>query len=122
MSSSNKNQPEMITKTEFIKRMSYDTGFTQANCRIAYDSFVNIMKETLLEGRGLYFIKLGWLEPYIKPPRKMFRLDGNGVMLDENGNKVEYIFPETRWVKFRITQKFKRDMNPGIYDKDEEED
>lgn len=120
MSFSKKDQPEMITKTEFIKRMSCDTGFTQGNCRIAYDAFVKIMKETLLEGRGLYFIKLGWIEPYIRPSRELVKLGHEGVMYDENGNMLKYTFPETKWIRFRIAQTFKRDINPGIYDKDEE--
>ena len=69
--------------------MSELTGFTHANCTIAFDAIVQIITETLLGGRGIYLFKLGWIEPYKRPPRKMYRIDDKmGVLLDENGEKI----------------------------------
>ena len=37
------------------------------------------------------------------------------VLLDENGEKISYIFPETNWIRFRMTEGFKFAFNPGVY-------
>ena len=96
--------------------MSELTGFTHANCTIAFDAIVQIITETLLGGRGIYLFKLGWIEPYKRPPRKMYRIDDKmGILLDENGEKISYIFPETNWIRFRMTEGFKFAFNPGVY-------
>lgn len=118
---SKKIKSELVTKKEFIRRMSHITGFTQGNCTIALDAVVELMKEIMLEGRGIYFFKFGWLEPFKKPPRQMYRLNDKGIERDENGNRVGYIFPETTWLKFRMTEGFKSLINPGVYDRDNKE-
>lgn len=117
-----KHEKNIITKKEVIRRMSAITGFTQENCRYAIDAITQIMTEVMLEDRAMYFFKLGWLEPYTRKGRKYYRLDENGIVMDENGNKVEYRVPDTTWLRFRMSERFKHLLNPGVYDDLPEED
>ena len=105
-----------VTKKEFIRRLSEKTGFTHANSKIFFDALIEVMIEIMLEDRCVYFAKFGWFEPYQKPPRLMYRLDNDtGIRLDENGEKVTYMMPETTWIRFKMTEKFKHLINPGVY-------
>lgn len=111
-----KLEKNIVTKKEIMRRMSAITGFTQENCRYAIDAMTQIMTEVMLEDRIMYFFKLGWLEPYTRKGRKYYRLDASGVMKDENGNKIEYRMPDTTWLRFRMSERFKHLLNPGVYE------
>ena len=111
------NRVEAITKKEIVRALSKKTGFTQYNCSKLYDAVVEVFAETILGGRAIPMVKFGRIEPFERPERKMYRLDnGTGIKLDENGEKVTYTVPPTRWVKFHMANSFKYQMNPGIYD------
>lgn len=113
------NQAEAITKYELVRRISKKTGFTIANSTTALDAVAEALAEVMLEGRAVVFKKFGRLEPYKKSPRTMCRLSTEtGVALDDNGEKITYEVPETRWIKFHMARYFKFKMNPGVY-KDE---
>lgn len=122
MSTSSSNV-EMITKKELIREVSKRTHFTQANCTKAYDAIMEVIADTIADGRGVSIKSFGRLEPFTKKPRKMYYLDDKtGIKLDENGEKVSYMFPETRWVKFNMYFKMKCRMNPGIYSEEDMSD
>lgn len=106
----------LITKNEFIHLLSEKTGFTLKNCSIFYDAFAATVGEVLMSNRSIPLKKCGRIEPYIKPSRKLYKLDKDtGIKLDENGEKMSYTIPDTRWIKFVMTQKFKCKMNPEVY-------
>lgn len=107
---------EAITKKELVRAISKKTGFTQKNCSKALDAVIEVFAETILDGRAVPMLKFGRIEPYWKPERTLYKLDNEtGIKLDENGEKVTYTFPKTRWVKFHMANFFKCKMNPGVY-------
>lgn len=115
MSKKDKFAPS-ITKNEFIHLLSEKTGFTLKNCSVFYDAFADTLAEVLVSNRGIHLKKCGVIQPYLKPPRSLYQLDAKtGIKLDENGEKVRYTVPETRWIKFVMTHKFKCRMNPDVY-------
>lgn len=64
------------------------------------------------------FKKLGRLEPHTKKERKLYHLTPDvegGIKLDENGERMSYIFPPVNIIKFHTANIMKQRMNPGIY-------
>lgn len=111
---------ESLTKSELLHKMSQKTGFTLRNCNIAYNALVEIFADTIEEGRAIVFQKFGRIEPYVKPPRKLYKLVQNkGLEKDAAGRPVSYIFPAVNMVKFHMSNFFKWRLNPGIYSNEE---
>lgn len=111
------NKVEAITKYELVRRIAKKTGFTIGNSTTALDAVVEAIADVMLEGRAVTFKCFGRLEPYTKTERKLYKLSTKtGIALDENGEKVTYTMPATKWIKFHMAQSFKYKMNPGIYD------
>lgn len=111
---------DAMTQSELLHRLSEATGFTLKNCKIAYDALVEIMSDTIEEGRAIVFMNFGRIEPFVKHQRKMYKLvKGEGVELDENGQPVTYIVPETNNVKFHMANSYKYRLNPGIFSGEE---
>lgn len=107
---------EAITKRELVRAIKKKTGFTIPNCTKAFDAVVEVFAETLLDGRAIPLVHLGRIEPYTKPERTMYYLDKNtGVRLNEDGSRITYTVPPTRWIKFHTAKYFKYKLNPGIY-------
>jgi len=105
-----KNTCEIITKKEFIRKMSSLTGFTQENCTTAYDAIVQIITETILGGRGIYLFKLGWIEPIKRAAKRTY-----GFKDADSAERVAYDIPETNAIRFRMSEGFKFAFNPGVY-------
>lgn len=114
------NQVSAASKYEIMHKMSEKTGFTLKNCSIAYEALVEIFGDIIEEGRAVVFRKFGRIEPYVKPPRKMYKLvSGEGIAHDDAGRLVSYTFPAVNCVKFHMSQKYKFRINPGIYANEE---
>ena len=110
------NKAIPISQYELLHRVSEKTGFTQKNCKTAYDAFVEVFAEVVEEGRSIVFRKFGRIEPCKKPPRKYYKIDPNeGIAKDEMGKPITFIMPEVNTVKFYMSPHYKYKINPGTY-------
>jgi len=59
-----------LTRRELAEILSNQLGYSQSNCALIVDSFLGIMKQTLLDGEPIKLVRFGTFSIRDKSPRK----------------------------------------------------
>ena len=93
-----------MTKAEFIKKMAKNTGFTQANCNVAFNGVSGTLEEIFAEGEGIVIGGFG-----------SFTVKDKDACIRRNpatGEQIEV--PAKKYVRFKVSQKLKDVVNEKI--------
>lgn len=87
-----------FTKRDLILKISRQTDLTQDIARVAVQNAIDIMVETLLEGRVIEFRDFGVFEPVVRKAR-----------VGRNPRKPQDVveIPDRKSIKFRVGRKLK---------------